>query len=259
MRALASLLAPLLLALAGCPGPAAPAPGTSAEPVEVTVLAAASLTEPLRALAPAFEAGHPGTRLRLSFGATSALERQAEAGAGFDLFVGAALPPVERLEKSGRLDPTTRVVVATNTLVVIVPTGAPTVAALADLAGLPRLALGQKGVPVGEYAREALTSAGLLEEVTQAGYPDEPAVVAAVAEGGAPAGIVYASSLASHPRRDRVTRALDVDPKLHSPVVYPAAIAADAAHRELAAALVAHLRGEAGRAELARAGFSSQP
>lgn len=252
----ACLLASLALLLAGCPAPTSPAPG-----VEVTVLAAASLTEPLRALAPAFEAEHPGVRLRLSFGATSFLERQAEAGAGFDLFVAAALPPVERLERSGRLDPTTRVVVATNTLVVIVPAGeeapAPRIRTLADLAGLPRVALGQKGVPVGEYAREALASAGILEEVTQAGYPDEPAVVAAVAEGGAPAGIVYASSLASHPRRDRVARALDVDPRLHAPVVYPAALAAGAPHRELAAALVAHLRGEAGRAALARAGLTT--
>lgn len=253
MRAAVASVLPALLLLAGCPGPTGAAPAE----VEVTVLVAASLTETLRSLAPGFEAAHPGARLRLSSGATSFLEKQAEAGARFDLFVGAALAPVERLERAGRLDPTTRVVVATNTLVVIAPAGAPKLGALSDLAGLPRVALGQRGVPVGEYAREALAAAGLLERVTQAGYPDEPAVVAAVAEGGAPAGIVYASSLASHPKRDRVARALDVDPRLHAPVVYPAALAASAEHRELAAAFVALLRGEAGRAALLRAGFSA--
>lgn len=253
MRTVASVAAALVLsALAGCPGQAGSAPVASQ--VEVTALVAASLTEPLRALAPAFEAAHPGARLRLAAGATSFIEKQAEAGARFDLFIGAALAPVERLERSGRLDPATRVVVATNTLVVIVPSGAPAPKTLADLAVLPRVALGQGGVPVGEYAREALASAGV--QVTQAGYPDEPAVVAAVAEGGAPAGVVYASSLASHPRRDRVARALDVDPALHAPVVYPAAISAHTEQRALAEALLAHLRGEAGRAALARAGFS---
>src|SRR5687768_12272036 len=117
LRALATLA---VLLAAGCPGqPATPAG------VELRVLAAASLGEPVRAPGAAFEKAHPGTRVLVSVGSSSMLERQVEAGARADVFVSAATGPVDRLEAKGLLDPATRVVVARNELVVIVPRGEP--------------------------------------------------------------------------------------------------------------------------------------
>ncbi|HET6967734.1 MAG TPA: substrate-binding domain-containing protein, partial [Ornithinibacter sp.] len=75
--ALASLL------LGACAGsPALEATGTASaragqsEPGVVTVLAAASLATPLTTLAEAYEAQHPGTTVRLSFGSSTTLARQ---------------------------------------------------------------------------------------------------------------------------------------------------------------------------------------
>lgn len=250
-RLLAASLAALVLG--GCPDPG-PSASSSPGPVELRVLAAASLGEPVRALAAGFERSHPGARVLVSVGSSSMLERQVEAGAPVDVFVSAATGPVERLEAKGLLDPATRTVVARNTLVVVVPKGEAAPAALADLARLERVAVGQSGVPVGEYAREALRAAG-LGDANLAGYPDEPAVLGAVADGAAQAGLVYASSLVAHARRDAVTRALEVDPRLHAPIVYPAGVGKESADPALARRLLEHLRGAEARATLGAAGF----
>lgn len=249
MRSVAVLL---VLLLAGCPS------GPERGAVELRVLAAASLTEPVRALGAGFERARPGVRVLVSVGSSTALERQVAAGARADVFVSAAAEPLDRLVRQGLLDPATRTVIARNELVVVVPRGAQAPAALADLAALERVAVGQPGVPVGEYAREALGRAGLTDALSGklVGYPDEPAVLSAVAAGAAPAGFVYGSSLAAHPLRESVARAFVVDPALHPPVTYPAAIGTESAHPDLARAFLAHLQGEAGRAALRAAGFA---
>lgn len=238
-------------ALLGCPGSGA---GTAS--VELNVLVAASLGQPLRALAGEYEAAHPGVRVLVSPASSSALERQIEQGAPCDLFVSAAVAPVERLCGQGLLDPRTRAVVARNTLVVIVPADAGAgPARLEDLVGLERVAVGARGVPVGEYARQALERGGVAITERLAGYPDEPAVVTAVAEGGAPAGIVYASSLLAHPRHAQVKRAFPVSETLHDPVVYPAALGPGAPPE--AAAFLVFLRGARAREVLGAAGFAT--
>jgi molybdate transport system substrate-binding protein len=250
MRAVKPLLFAIAAALLGCPAGA---------PTELRALVAASLAEPARALAADFERQRPGVRVLVSAGSSSALERQVEAGARADVFVSAAEEPVDRLVARGLLDPATRVVVATNALVVVVPAGLPAPASLDDLAGLERVAVGQRGVPVGDYARQALERAGLAAslEAKLAGYPDEPAVLTAVAAGAAPAGIVYASSLVVHAARDRVARAFVIDPALHAPIVYPGAVGATSTNPALARAFLEHLTGPESRAALARAGLGA--
>lgn len=239
--------------LAGCPA------GPASASRELRVLAAASLTEPLRALGAAFEGAHPDLRVLVSVGGSTALEQQVAAGARVDVFVSAAEAPVERLLRRGLLDPGTRTIVARGELVVIAPVDAvDPPRALEDLRRLARVAVGQPGVPVGDYAREALGRAGLgpALEGKLAGYPDEPAVLSAVAAGAAPAGIVYTSSLVAHPRREAVARALAVDPALHAPVVYTAAVGAESTAPAVARAFLAFLQGDAGRAALRAAGFA---
>lgn len=239
----------LALLAAGCP-PGAPA-------VELRVLAAASLAEPVRALAGSFERERPGVRVLVSAASSTALERQVAAGAPVDVFVSAAAEPVERLVARGLLDPSTLTVVARNDLVVVVPRGEAAPASLASLARLDRVAVGQAGVPVGEYAREALGRAHLLDALAGklVGYPDEPAVLSAVAAGAAPAGFVYGSSLVAHPRGHAVERAFVVDPALHAPVVYPAALGAGSARPDLARAFLERLVDEAGRPAFRSLGF----
>ncbi|MBI3726651.1 molybdate ABC transporter substrate-binding protein [bacterium] len=255
MRTARFLGAALVLALAGCPGRS----GSSREgETTLRVLAAASLAGPLREIATAFEEKNPGVRVQVSAGSSSQLERQLESGAACDVFVAAAPGPVDRLVAKGLLDGETRASVASNALVAIVPRGDALPRDLAALASHKRVAVGSRGVPVGDYAREAIERSGLSERLSPllASYPDEPSVVTAVAEGGAPAGIVYASSTVAHPRRSAIERAFEIDPALTSRIVYPAAVARSSPHPGLSRALVEFLRGEEARAVLRRAGFA---
>ncbi|MBN1270046.1 MAG: molybdate ABC transporter substrate-binding protein [Kiritimatiellae bacterium] len=55
----------------------------------LTVFAAASLTESFRELAAQFERGHPGVAVTLNLGSSSQLAQQLSAGAPADVFASA--------------------------------------------------------------------------------------------------------------------------------------------------------------------------
>jgi len=226
-------------------------------PQTVTVLAAASLARPLKACAADFERAHPGVRVAVSVAATGALVRQVEAGVPADVFVGAALPPVQSLQRQGLLGASRRI--ARNGLVLAAPRAskrqATSLRAL-EGPGFARIGVGRpKLVPAGDYAASALTRLGLYaalrpklvfgQSVTQ--------VLTWIREGDVDAGFVYASDAASAPGEVRVLAT--VDPSLHPAIVYPAAALTRAVHPALAAAYLAFLRSPAAQAALRRAGF----
>jgi molybdate transport system substrate-binding protein len=217
------------------------------------VFAAASLAAPLRAIATEASA----VELELSFAASNAHEFQIAAGAQVDVFVAATPSAIDRLVARGLLDPETRTEVCENELVAIVPKGGSPVPDLPSLERCERIAVGDRGVPVGDYARESLVKAGLLPKLESklAAYPDEPSVLTAVANGGPSVGFVYASSLVSHPSRDQVTRAFAVDASLHSRIVYTAAVSARASDRRVARAFLDGFRSESWKKKLGDAGF----
>ena len=61
--------------------------GLAAQAGDLTVSAAASLSNAFKELAPGFEAQHPGTRVLLNFGASDALLAQISKGAPVDVFL----------------------------------------------------------------------------------------------------------------------------------------------------------------------------
>ncbi len=214
------------------------------------VLAAASLTDVLPRIAAA-----AGLAPRFHFDASSRLAQQIEAGVPADVFASADLAWMDELQANGRIDPESRVVLARNRLVVIVPAGAPSrPASLSALAALPRLALAGAQVPAGRYADAALQAAGVSQAVAPRivrGH-DVRTALAWVRAGEADAGIVYATDAFAD---DGVAIAFAIDPALHPAIVYPAALVRDAAHAEQGAALLAACRSAAGVAVLRDAGF----
>ncbi|RKH24278.1 molybdate ABC transporter substrate-binding protein, partial [Corallococcus sp. CA031C] len=161
---------------------------------EVLVFAAASTTDALQALAPAFqrETGH---RVRFAFGASSDLSRQVVAGAPADAFVSADEVKLDALERAGLVQPGSRVDLVSNRLVVIVPAASKLeLEDAAGLKGLRRVVLAEPAaVPAGVYAKEWLTRAGVWKDVAPNVVPvvDVRAVLAAVEAGRADAGVVY--------------------------------------------------------------------
>ena len=118
MNKLRSLRAPALLAATFL--------SLAAQAGEITVSAAASLTNAFRDLAPLFETAHPGTKVQLNFGASGALLAQIAKGAPADVFVSADQESMNQAQAQGLVKPAQRSDVVSNSLVVIVPSGAAT-------------------------------------------------------------------------------------------------------------------------------------
>jgi molybdate transport system substrate-binding protein len=229
---------------------------------DLTVSAAISLKDALNEIVTSFERENPGTTVNLNLGASGDLQRQIEGGAPVDVFVSAATSNMDVLSSRGGIDPRTRRDVTCNKLVVITPADASASAptTLEDLARAEHIAIGNpKTVPAGQYARQALESAGLwlslqpklvfAENVRQA--------LEYVARGEAQAGFVYVTDAAV--LSDEVRVAFDVDPASYKPIVYPAAVVAGSRERELARKFVEFLTSPAATAALEKQGFTLPP
>ena len=193
---------------------------------DVTVFAAASLTNVLQELAPAYEA-QSGNHLVFSFASSNTLERQIEEGAPADVFFSADEAKMDRLESRHLLVDGTRRALLSNTLVVVVAAeGGAKVATASDLAGrgVRVLALADpQSVPAGIYAKQYLTELGLWRKVIDKVVPTENvrAALAAVEAGSADAAIVYKSDAAIS---KRVRVAFEVPAAEGPKISYPVAV-----------------------------------
>jgi len=218
--------------LCGCLLPCLPALGAT-EPASLTVFGAASLTNALQ------EAGDGFTRsnsipLKFSFAASSALARQIESGAPADVFVSADEEWMEYLQTRHLINAATRHDLLGNRLVLIGPANsllqlkiAPGFALAAAL-GKERLVTGDPdAVPVGRYARAALTNLAVWDSVADRLVRADSvrSALAFVDRGEAALGIVYETDALIDPR----VRIIDVFPEdTHAPITYPVALTSGA-------------------------------
>ena len=172
---------------------------------EVTVFAAASLSDALNDLKPHYEQAS-GHRLRFNFAGSGTLARQIREGAPADVFLSADDLRVDQLRDAQMIVEATRHRFAANTLVLVVAAGedAP-VAAWSDLAtpAAGRIAIGEPAsVPAGAYARAHLQRMGLWHALSDKLVPRDNvrAVLAAVEAGNVDAGIVYRTDALHSPR-----------------------------------------------------------
>jgi molybdate transport system substrate-binding protein len=227
--------------------------GGAAAAEELNVFAAASLSDALEELAPAYAAAS-GRTLRLNLGASSDLARQIRAGASADVFFSADAAQMDVVHQAGLVRRAERVELLSNQLAVIVPASAERApATAAELASLRRIAIADpEAVPAGVYARAWLTSLGLWDALKDRLVPtlNVRAALAAVSAGHADAAIVYHTD-AALARRVRLAFAV---PREQGPrIVYVLAPLATSKRRPGATDLVQFLRGaEAARVFAAR-------
>lgn len=175
-------------------GPSQPQSGGTAEVSgELNVFAGASLTEPFKALAKAFEVKYPGVRVKFNFGHIT-LADQINGGAAADVFAIADEPLMKRVVDAGNAAGPR--IFARNRLAIVVAKGNPKgIRGLSDLAkpGLVAL-LCSPQVPCGKFGTEALQKAGVK---AQARSLEEGvnAIVSKVTLGEADAGIVYVTDV----------------------------------------------------------------
>ena len=224
---------------------------------DVTVFAAASLTDALRSIAPAWEKT-TGHRVVFNFAGSNALARQIRAGAPADLFLSADDAQMDVLEKEGLVVPGTRRSILSNVLVVVTLAGAaPALSSARDLArpAVRRLALADpRGVPAGVYAKAWLGKTGVWTAVAPKVLPAENvrAALAAVESGDADAGIVFATDARAS---RRVAVAFAAPPGEAPAIEYPFALLKDAPSPAAARAFLDHLAGPAAADTFRKAGF----
>lgn len=240
--------------VAGACGPGAGRAGPDGPGGPLVVFAASSLTAPFERLGRAFEAAHPGTRVRFHFAGSSALARQLGDGAAADVFASADEHSMHRAAAAGRVrDP---VVMARNRLAVAVERGNPSgIRSLADLArpGLVVVVCAPE-VPCGRLAAAAFAAAGVAPRVASL-EENVKAVLARVALGEADAGLVYRSDVRGAGRAVEAVADPGLDGGGAPEAVYPIAVTTSPADPAAARAFVALVVSGRGRAVLADAGF----
>ncbi len=225
---------------------------------EVTVSAAASLTNAFKEIAQSYEAQHPGTKVLLNFGASGALLQQMAKGAPVDVFASADQETMDKAQKEGLVNAADRKDFVRNQLVLIVPSDAKRVpASLSDLTqtSFARVAIANPAsVPVGRYAQTALEAAKLWTQVQAKAISTQNVRQSLdyVARGEVDAGFVYATDAAI--MKDKVKVAFEVP--LATVILYPIAKTAASAHAAEATSFINYLATPAAQDILGKYGFA---
>ena len=165
----------LIMALAACGSPSSneeEPPASDADPVELTVFAAASMTETLTQIGEMYKDVAPNVTLTFNFDSSGTLKTQIEEGAACDIFISAAQKQMNELDssQSSEVNPDgldfveqgSRIDLLHNTVALAVPEGNPKgvtsfeVMAEKLQAGEILLAMGNSDVPVGQYTQKIL-------------------------------------------------------------------------------------------------------
>ena len=246
--AVAALLLPLALIIS-IPGQAQ---------TTITVFAAASLTDTMKAIADAYKA-KTGTTVTLSFGGSNTLAQQIDQGASADIFMSADPQWMDFLARNSRIADGTRHNLLGNRLVLIGGSDAKpvTIAPKFDLAaalGGGRLAMADpNAVPAGIYGKAALTSLGVWDSVADkiASADNVRAAMQFVSRGEAPYGIVYETDSKVDPGVHIVAAFPE---NSHPPIIYPIALTRTAA--PAAGDFLGYLSGPESKAIFEKAGFT---
>jgi molybdate transport system substrate-binding protein len=233
------------------------AAATTAGAVDITVSAAASLTNAFKEIGAAYEKDHAGDKVLFNFAASDPLVQQISKGAPVDVFASADQDAMDKADGLKLLQAGSRKNFATNSVVLIAPASSTlNIKGLSDLqqAAVTRITLGNPAsVPIGRYARHALEQAKLWTVV------EPKAIYGAsvrqsldyVARGEVDAGFVYATDVAVQKDKVKVIATIPTE----TPVSYPIAIIAAGPQPAAGRLFVDFVMTPAGQAILAKYGF----
>lgn len=194
----------------------------------ITVFAAASMTNVLQQIGDEYKKQHPEDSLTFSFAGSSTLAKQIEQDAPADLFVSADQKWMDYVAQKQPQKTKNIKVLAENALVLIAPSASTlNVASVKEVnfksvIGESYLAVGDDNVPVGRYAKKALENLGLWADVEKrlSKAKDVRAVLAYIERGELPLGIVYSTDAKIS---DKVKVVAEFPQESYGKVVYPAA------------------------------------
>jgi molybdate transport system substrate-binding protein len=241
------------------------------EEVELTVFAAASMTETLTQIAEMYKKEAPNVKLTFNFDSSGTLKTQIEEGADCDLFISAAQKQMDQLDS--KADPEvnkdgldfveqgTRIDLLENKVVLVTSDENPAgIQNFEDLTSdkLTLLCIGNDDVPVGAYSLKILdylgTSAEKLEAAGKLTYGSNvKEVTTQVSQGSVDCGIIYATDAFSA----GLTPAAEATAEMCGQVVYPAAVLNISQHKEAAQAFLDYLTTDACSEVFESVGFTA--
>lgn len=261
----------LMMAVSLCAGAPAETPKT-----ELTVFAAASLTESLTEIKAKYEEANPDVSLVFNFDSSGTLKTQIQEGAVCDVFISAGQKQMNQLDitkdeekNPERLDfvqDGSRIDLLENKVALVIPADNPKgIGTFDQLAERLKdseilMAMGNSDVPVGQYTQKILAYYGLNEEeLAKAGKitygSNVKEVTTQVVEGSVDCGVVYATDAFSA-GLDMTDTATD---EMCGQVIYPAAVMKNSAAPEAAQAFLDYLRGDEAMKVFEGIGFSPVP
>ena len=268
----------LVLGLAGCGGNFGETSSSTdknkkAESVELTVFAAASMTETLTEIGTLYEKEHPNVQVNFNFDSSGTLKTQIQEGAVCDLFISAGQKQMDQLDIKASQEVNTegldyvleksRTDILENKVTLCVADGSETgIKTFDDLAEILKngnilMAMGNQDVPVGQYTQKILEHYGLNEEeLSGAGkisYGSNVKEVATqISEDSVDCGIIYCT--------DAYSAGLTVSDyataDMCGQVVYPASVLKNSEHQEEAQLFLDYLQTDSCMKIFQKVGFS---
>lgn len=277
MRVAVSIMG-LVIGLAGCGGNSGETSSSTdkdkkAESVELTVFAAASMTETLTEIGTRYEKEHPNVQVNFNFDSSGTLKTQIQEGAVCDLFISAGQKQMDQLDIKASQEVNTegldyvleksRTDILENKVTLCVADGSETgIKTFDDLAetlknGNILMAMGNQDVPVGQYTQKILEHYGLSEkELAGAGKisygSNVKEVTTQISEGSVDCGIIYCT--------DAYSAGLTVSDyataDMCGQVVYPASVLKTSEHQEEAQLFLDYLQTDSCMKIFQKVGFS---
>ncbi len=259
------LLLALMLAfacvMAGCGGnsDSEEQSSTEKEGVEITVLAAASLTDALNEIIAEY-GKESSDKITTSYAGSGELVQQIKGGAPCDLFISASKANMDDLEKEDLIDKDSRKDLLGNTLTLVASAEAADKVSMEALstAAVKQITIGEpETVPAGKYASQVFENMKIADAVEGkiVKAKDVRAVLNYVETGDAECGFVYKTD-ALMLQEDKGKIVEDVESQLHDPIVYPAAIMKDSAQAEATKAFYEYLETDYAKGVFEKYGFA---
>ncbi len=245
----------------------------TAEQVEVTVFAAASMTETLTEISELYKEECPNVNLTFNFDSSGTLKTQIQEGAVCDLFISAGQKQMDQMDSSS--DPEvntegldlvqedTRIDILENKVTLCVSDeNEAGLTSFDDLAaalkeGSVLMAMGNSDVPVGQYTQKILAYYELSEQELAANGvisygTNVKEVTTQISEGSVDCGVIYCT--------DAYSAGLEVvdsaTAEMCGQVIYPAAVLKNSEHSEEAKAFLDFLQTDACMEVFEAVGFS---
>ena len=213
---------------------------------ELTVLAAASMTDAMQEIGEAYQETHGNIEITYQFDSSGTLKTQIEEGAPADIFISAATKQMDELVQGELVEKDSVFPWLENKVVLIVPKDSedgPDSFEDAAKEEVPMIAIGNEDVPVGQYTQTIYQNLGLWENIQAKANlaSNVRQVLDWVATGNAPCGVVYATDA----QIEKNVKVVCEAPKGScDPVIYPAGMVSASKEKEEAAEFLEYLKTE---------------